>query len=80
MAKQILEIRIEFSGCGEAELESRKLNLLAELSKIIIGVQSNSRQYDGTNKVTIKSLFASNIDMFKELPNSLHETENKNEN
>jgi len=75
--KQSLELRIEISGTIEADLENRKLDLLTGIAKALKEVQSNSRQYDGSGRVTIKSSFASNLDLFKELPNSL---QNENEN
>lgn len=76
MAKQILELRIELTGINDSNIENRKLDLLTGIAKILKEVQSNSRQYDGSGSVTVKSSFASNLDLFKELPNSL-ETENK---
>jgi hypothetical protein len=79
MAKQSLELRIEFSSSSEQNIEMRKLELLASIASVIRTVQENSRKGDSTNSysniVTLKSSFASNLDLFTELPNSLEKRE-----
>ncbi len=70
MAKQSLEIRIELNSTSESNIESRKMDLLIAFANAIKNVRDNSVKYDH-NSVTITSSFASNIDLFKNLPNSL---------
>lgn len=78
MPKQILEFKIEISGNNDSKLESRKLELLQLLAKAISGVQLHTDQYDAAgNRVTLKTSFASNLDLFKELPNNLKDIKEK---
>lgn len=83
MPKQSLELRIELSGTSESNVENRKMDLLIAFAQAVKSVRDNSIKFD-SHSVTINSSFASNLDLFKNLPHSLKDLDknklDKNEN
>jgi len=68
--KQSIEFRVVLTGSSDSTLERRKLELLTSIAAAVKLVQENTNKSD-TYPATLKTSFASNVDLFNDLPNSL---------